>query len=314
MLDSPAAHPIDVGKLAARQTDPVTFIPDESLTVGPTPTAESQSPSAGTSSASTSDSPLFPYPTQDADDCGDCGADNNSYAKRVVEGALIVAAVALILAVVFWRAIRLRRRDRPLRQFFRPPSRSGVHRSVSRPSTVPRTTGLPPTHGPPPSVICDYSLATPVPLLHRGDVGLQGHRRGRGRRTHAGDIDGRGRRGPVTHPDDPNEFLPEYDDKDVLPRYQDIEAGMAAGRDNVVGVVGAGAADAPDRVEDAGRMAGVGAALGRSPNGDAGHSHTDLLVAGERRSVLPSEDEHVYPPPPSSAESHEGHGHVQRHD
>ena len=36
------------------------------------------------------------------------------------------------------------------------------------------------------------------------------------------------RRGPIRHPED-GEELPEYDDKDVLPRYQDVEAGLVPG-------------------------------------------------------------------------------------
>lgn len=196
---------------------------------------------------------------------------------------------ALLTHLATPRIIRLRRTDRPLRDFFRALPDSPPHRSVSRPSHVPRTTGLPPTRGPPAHLIYD-SLTTPVPLMHHS-----GPRRGRGRRTYAGDIGVGGRRGAVAHPDDPNEFLPEYDDKDRLPRYQDLEAAAAARI-----ILGADLG----RVDDAGRMVGVGTGLGRRPNGEAGQSDTDLLV-GEPLSAV-SEDEHAYPPM-SSTGSHEGH-------
>ena len=151
-----------------------------------------------------------------------------------VEGALMVVAVALVIVVVLWRyvasvkcslhciqigtprIVRLRRNGRPAREFFRAHPQPDV---PPRPRELPRTTGLPHAYAPPVSVIYD-SLATPVPLLHRGEVP---DRRRRGRRTHAGDVDARGRRGNIAHPDDPDEFLPEYDDKDILPKYQDVQ-------------------------------------------------------------------------------------------
>ncbi|KAH9856262.1 hypothetical protein C2E23DRAFT_510822 [Lenzites betulinus] len=285
-------------KLVARQTstDPVSFIPAASLTADPTSTTAS---SANAASSSTSDTPLFPSPTGNPDTCESCDTENNVFTKKAIEGALIVVAVALILALTFWRTIRLRRRGRPLGHFFRAspsPSRNGSY--VSRPAHVPRTTGLPPTQAPHASLIYD-SLTAPAPLMHRGDTLPYGPRRGRGRRTYAGDIDGRGRRGTIAHPDDPNEFLPEYDDKDRLPRYQDLE--MGAGGGGAYRVPG----DDLGRMGDAGRMAGVGALLGMRPNRDDGHSDTNLLAAA-------SEDEHAYPPAISSAGSHEGHDDTHR--
>ncbi|KAI0370938.1 hypothetical protein BV20DRAFT_966028 [Pilatotrama ljubarskyi] len=206
--------------------------------------------------------------------------------QSAVEGALIVAAIALMASLTMWRAMRLRRKNRPLRDFFRVSSPERSSSIPTRPPTVPRTTGLPPTSAPPASVIYD-TLSPPLPLAYRGD----GQRRGRGRRTYAGDIDAAGRRGPVTHPEDPNEVLPEYDDKDVLPRYQDLETGTGAGSGRGIGGMMPGEVGG-----DAGRMAGVGTMFGRSPNGDGGMSDTDLLVTRLRASAA-SQDEHVYPPP-----------------
>lgn len=120
-----------------------------------------------------------------------------------------------------------------------------------------------------------------------------------------------GRRGPITHPDDPEEYLPEYDDKDVLPRYQDLEAGRTGETGSAPERTGAG--DDLGRVSDAGRMVGVGAGMmGRSPNRDGGTSDTDPLVMRMQLSGATSDDDHVYPPM-SSAGSHEGHGDLQRH-
>ncbi|KAI9057575.1 hypothetical protein FKP32DRAFT_1598149 [Trametes sanguinea] len=163
--------------------------------------------------------------------------------------------------------------------------------------------------------------------------------RGRSRRTHAADVDARGRRGLVRHPED-GEELPEYDDKDVLPRYQDVEAGLvpgstarpAPGPGPVPGAaMGHGAppeARDVERREDPGQMVGVGTLMmGRSPNGDGGTSDTDPLVTrsgtgsenGNRTEMgTTSEDrehcDHAYPPPMSSAGSHEGYGDPRRHD
>lgn len=121
-----------------------------------------------------------------------------------------------------------------------------------------------------------------------------------------------GRRGPIAHPDDPEEYLPEYDDKDVLPRYQDLESGRAG--DTGSSPVGVGSEEEDlGRISDAGRMVGVGAGMmGRSPNRDGGTSDTDPLVMRMQLSGTTSEDDHVYPPM-SSAGSHEGHGDLQRH-
>ncbi|KAI0350989.1 hypothetical protein OH77DRAFT_989574 [Trametes cingulata] len=296
-LSEPTQMPVDRGEVKARATDPVSFIPADSLTAG--------SPSTAGTPTSTTDTPFFPSPSGYCDGCEVENSKNAEYIKSAVEGALIVAAVALMLSLTMWRALRLRRKRRPLRDFFRVRSHQHTSSVPTRPPTVPRTTGLPPTSGPPASVIYD-TLSPPLPLAHRNG------RRGRGRRTYAGDIDAAGRRGPIAHPEDPNEVLPEYDDKDVLPRYQDLEGGgsiASAGGPlpGVTGLQGVG--------EDAGRMAGVGTMLGRSPNGDGGTSDTDPLVTRLRMSAV-SEDghEHAYPPPMSSAESHEGHGSVQRHD
>ncbi|KAL1937915.1 hypothetical protein VTO73DRAFT_12665 [Trametes versicolor] len=272
-------------RLAARQADSASL----TSTVSSSTSGSTAASTTSASASATSDTPLFPSPTNDPNECVNCETDNSIYTKRAVEGALIVVAVALVLTMLLWRIIRLRRTDRPLRDFFRALPDSPPHRSVSRPSHVPRTTGLPPTRGPPAHLIYD-SLTTPVPLMHHS-----GPRRGRGRRTYAGDIGVGGRRGAVAHPDDPNEFLPEYDDKDRLPRYQDLEAAAAARI-----ILGADLG----RVDDAGRMVGVGTGLGRRPNGEAGQSDTDLLV-GEPLSAV-SEDEHAYPPM-SSTGSHEGH-------
>ncbi|KAI0830086.1 hypothetical protein BC628DRAFT_1356312 [Trametes gibbosa] len=292
------ADPSEALRLVARQTNSASSISAASLTADPALTTAS---SVNAASSSTTDSPLFPYPSDDPNNCDNCNTENNVFTKRAVEGALIVAAVVLIIVSILWRTIRLRRSDRPLKHFFRfSPSPSPPGSYVSRPAQVPRTTGLPPTQAPHASLIYD-SLTIPAPLLHRDDTLGYGQRRGRGRRTYAGDIDGSGRRGTVTHPDDPNEFLPEYDDKDRLPRYQDLELGT--GRGGISGGLGGGDLG---RMGHAGRMAGVGTMLGRRPNGDGGQSDTDLLVAA-------SEEEHAYPPAVSSAESHEGHDDTHQH-
>ncbi|KAI0651366.1 hypothetical protein C8Q79DRAFT_897410 [Trametes meyenii] len=271
------------GELAARatETDPVSYIPAQSL--------------AGTLGAvsSTTDTPFFPTPSGYCDGCEIENDKSLDYTKNAVEGALIVVAVALIISLTFWRTMRLRRRNLPLREFFRThPNRSSTN-LVSRPPTVPRTTGLPPTQAPSASVIYD-SLTSPVPLVHRGETLRYGRRHGRGRRTYATDIGAGGRRGTVAHPDDPNEFLPEYDDKDILPRYQDLEAGDRRG--------------APSG-EDEGRMAVIAAMLGRSPNRDGGTSDTDPLVTAMELGGM-SDDGHAYPPTSSvgSHDAHDGHG------
>ena len=156
---------------------------------------------------------------------------------------------------MYGRIVRLRRHGRPARDFFRANPQPDV---PPRPRELPRTTGLPPASAPHVSVIYD-SLATPMPVLHRGEAP---DRRRRGRRTRAGDVDARGRRGDIAHPDDPEEFLPEYDDKDVLPKYQDVQraspsrAGTGAG-ENALGLVGRspnGAGEAGDRVPLVTRM------------------------------------------------------------
>ncbi|KAI0776729.1 hypothetical protein BD413DRAFT_610323 [Trametes elegans] len=287
--------------LVPRQTqtaDPA-YIPADSLTA-----AAAVSTTSSDQASSTTESPFFPTPTSDCDGCEVERTKSSEYTKNAVEGALIVAAVVFIFALMAWRIIRLRRRRRPISDFFRTHSHPHPQSPpTARPPTVPRTTGLPPTRGPPASVICD-SLTAPVPLLHRGETVPHRQRRGRGRRTHAGDIDASGRRGSVAHPDDPNEFLPEYDDKDVLPRYQDLEAGAGGARE--------ASASEVEAAGDAGRMIGVGSLTDRSPNGEGETSDTDLLLSalgiGSR-----SEDGHGGPPPPSSVGSHDGHDSPQRH-
>ncbi|KAI0334172.1 hypothetical protein GY45DRAFT_1343524 [Cubamyces sp. BRFM 1775] len=289
--------------LAVRATNAAAFIPADSLTQGDLPsTTPTGAQTSSTASSTTSDSPFFPTPT----DCASCDPETSSdlkFTKSAVEGALIVAAIALIFAFSMWRVLCLRRENRPLSHFFRIHSHPHTEHSVptARPPTVPRTTGLPPTRAPPASLIVE-TLSAPAPLAQRP-------RRGRGRRTYAGDIDAMGRRGPITHPDDPEENLPEYDDKDVLPRYQDLEAGRARSAPVPTSI-----GEDLGRVSDAGRMVGVGAGMmGRSPNRDGGTSDTDPLVMRMQLSgTATSEDDHVYPPM-SSAGSHEGHGDLQRH-
>ncbi|TBU22147.1 hypothetical protein BD311DRAFT_825744 [Dichomitus squalens] len=151
------------------------------------------------------------------------------------------------------RAVRIRRSGRPMRDFFVAHPQPDV---PPRPRAVPRTTGLPPAPAPPVGVIYD-SLTPPVPLVHRGTL-LAYERRGRTRRVRAGDVDAGGRRGHVAHPDDPDEFLPEYDDKDVLPRYQDVQrahpaVGVGAGGRAPNGV-GEGAGETGDTVPLVTRM------------------------------------------------------------
>ena len=108
----------------------------------------------------------------------------------------------------------------------------------------------------------------------------------------AGDVDARGRRGTIAHPDDPDECLPEYDDKDVLPRYQDVQRADAR-----AGFPGAGAgAEREEGME------------GRSPNraGDAETGDTIPLVTRMRLNSSATLDEgHI--PGLSSSGSHEGH-------
>ncbi|TFK92913.1 hypothetical protein K466DRAFT_181815 [Polyporus arcularius HHB13444] len=168
-----------------------------------------------------------------------------------------------------WRIIRLRRRERPLTHFFRANPQPDV---PERPRTVPRTTGLPSVPPPPASLIYD-TLTSPVPLVHRDP------RRGHTRRTHAGDIDASGRRGPVAHPDDPEEFLPEYDDKDILPRYQDVPREHAA--------------TVPPGLDS------------RSPNGEGGTGDTIPLVTRMPLSSSATLEEGM--PALSSSGSHVGH-------
>ncbi|OSD03754.1 hypothetical protein PYCCODRAFT_1424446 [Trametes coccinea BRFM310] len=312
-----------VHALAARATD--------STTTSPPSTAPS----------TTSETPFFPSPT--GSDCDSCNAEDNKsleFTKNAVEGALIVVAIALILAITTWRMVRLRRHNRPLRHFFRvhshPHSPSSTHLPTGRPSSVPRTTGLPPAPAPPASVIYD-TLVAPVPLAHHPR-----RERGRARRTRAADVDGRGRRGAIRHPED-GEELPEYDDKDVLPRYQDVEAGLVPGPGATAaarpgpgpgpGAAMHAAAAAETRREEPGQMVGVGTLmLGRSPNRDGGTSDTDPLVtrtvamsgsgpdAEAEMGAATSEDGdhhdqcHAYPPPMSSAGSHEGYGDPRMHD
>ncbi|KAI0696367.1 hypothetical protein C8T65DRAFT_663708 [Cerioporus squamosus] len=171
-------------------------------------------PSSTSSASRTSDVPFFPSPTATVE-------SNDSrlrFTKSAVEGALVAAAAVVVIALCVWRIVRLRRKQRPLTHFFRAHPQPDV---PERPRSVPRTTGLPPVPAPPESLIYD-TLSTPASLVHREP------RRGRTRRTRAGDIDGGGRRGTIAHPDDPEEFLPEYDDKDVLPRYQDVQRDHAA--------------------------------------------------------------------------------------
>ncbi|KAI8972544.1 hypothetical protein BD414DRAFT_581217 [Trametes punicea] len=323
---TPAPASFD-GRVLLRAPSSISVIPVQELVANPSSSVSS----SGTPSApsSTSDTPFFPSPT--GSDCESCSEENSKslqFTKNAVEGALIVVAVILILSATSWRFIRLHRNRRPLRDFFRVHSHPHPHSTVpSRPPTVPRTTGLPPTRPPPASVIYDSLAAPPVPLVSAPS----GARRSRGRRTRAGDIDARGRRGRIAHPDDPDEELPEYDDKDVLPRYQDLEAGVgraAAGTDvpsplgaggdaGASGDAGRGSGEDMGRVGGAGQMVGVGTAMmGRSANGEGGTSDTDPLVTRMRPSTAAagtSEDDHAYPPPMSSAESHEGHGVVQRH-
>lgn len=213
-----------------------------------------------------------------------------------VEGALMVVAVALVIVVVLWRyvasvkcslhciqigtprIVRLRRNGRPAREFFRAHPQPDV---PPRPRELPRTTGLPHAYAPPVSVIYD-SLATPVPLLHRGEVP---DRRRRGRRTHAGDVDARGRRGNIAHPDDPDEFLPEYDDKDILPKYQDVQRASPSRL---------GAGENGSSLE------------GRSPNGvgETG-DRVPLVTRMQLSSSATLDDANL--PGTSSAGSHEGH-------
>ena len=151
----------------------------------------------------------------------------------------------------------------------------------ARPATVPRTTGLPPNLPSPPAAA----------VLHDALGGPERHHRRRGRRTRAGDIDAGGRRGAFVHPDDPDEFLPEYDDKDVLPRYQDVQSERA----------GSGSM---------GRMSALRGLVGRSSGGGSGGSGreevmdtiplvTRLPAAANSSTTL---DVVV-----SSAGSHEGH-------
>lgn len=123
-----------------------------------------------------------------------------------------------------------------------------------------------------------------MPVLHRGDTT---DRRRRGRRTRAGDVDARGRRGDIAHPDDPDEFLPEYDDKDVLPRYQDVpraSASRAEARagENTMGLEG------------------------RSPNGAGGMGdRIPLVTRMQLSSSATLDDANLHGM--SSASSHEGH-------
>ncbi|KAI1790882.1 hypothetical protein LXA43DRAFT_973400 [Ganoderma leucocontextum] len=190
----------------------------------------------------------------------------------------MVVAVALVIVLVLWRIVRLRRYGRPAREFFRAHPQPDV---PPRPRELPRTTGLPHASAPHVSVIYD-SLATPLPLLHRGEVP---DRRRRGRRTRAGDVDARGRRGDIAHPDDPDEFLPEYDDKDILPRYQDLQHASASR---------AGAGETGPSLE------------GRSPNGAGGTGDTIPLVTRMQLSSSATLDD-ANPRGMSSAGSHEGH-------
>ncbi|KAI0752106.1 hypothetical protein C8Q74DRAFT_1373895 [Fomes fomentarius] len=216
--------------LTARQATDSTSTSSSPLTSesstgsGTTTAAGSASTSSGTSASSTavtssttrasttSDQPFFPYPsTTETPPTDSRGLE---FTKNAVEGALIIAAVALIIALTLWRLVKLRRRNRPLGHFFRAEPQPDV---PARRRAVPRTTGLPPIPAPPAAVICDM-----LPMHVSAPHGER--RRGRGHRPHAGDIDAGGRRGNIAHPDDPDEFLPVYDDKDVLPRYQDVES------------------------------------------------------------------------------------------
>ncbi|KAI0742621.1 hypothetical protein C8Q80DRAFT_1189738 [Daedaleopsis nitida] len=226
----------------APSTNPLTFTATGTPT---TPSANGAGTSITTTASITSDSPFFPSPTGETVN----HQENVEFTKNAVEGALIIAATALIIALTLWRIVKLRRHDRPLGHFFRSESQpDGV---PARPRAVPRTTGLPSVPPPPSSYICDL---LPTTVLH-GE-----RRRGRGRRAHADDIDVGGRRGNIQHPDDPNEYLPEYDDKDMLPRYQDLESSSATPR--------------------------PGAHVnGRSPNGERAMSDTIPLVT---RLQLPS--------------------------
>ncbi|KAH9916304.1 uncharacterized protein BXZ73DRAFT_22181, partial [Epithele typhae] len=135
------------------------------------------------------------------------------------------------------RLIVLRRSKRPLRDFFWANPQPDV---PARPQTVPRTTGLPSISGPPASVI--YATL-PMPPAALAD------RQRRRRRTRGGDIDAGGRRGRLAHPDDPDEFLPVYDDKDVLPKYQDVEqmSGGGSRMGALRGLVGLGHGSAEQR-------------------------------------------------------------------
>ncbi|CDO69982.1 hypothetical protein BN946_scf184836.g56 [Trametes cinnabarina] len=115
--------------------------------------------------------------------------------------------------------------------------------------------------------------------------------------------------------------------KDVLPRYQDIAAGCVPGSARAasapVGLPPAlpSPADASGRAGDEGQMVGIGTVLmGRRPNGDGGTSDTDPLVnrtmsEDHGHGHGPGHGEHAYPPPTSSAGSHEGwHDDPRRHD
>ncbi|TBU56164.1 hypothetical protein BD310DRAFT_883148 [Dichomitus squalens] len=215
-----------------------------SFTGTPTQLVESP-PALSPSGASTFDTPFFPTPTQTQ-----APGDGQSLGrtKIAVEGALVVVAAALIILLSLWRVVRIRRSGRPMRDFFVAHPQPDV---PPRPRAVPRTTGLPPAPAPPVGVIYD-SLTPPVPLVHRGAYER------RTRRVRAGDVDAGGRRGHVAHPDDPDEFLPEYDDKDVLPRYQDVQrahpaVGVGAGGHAPNGV-GEGAGEAGDTVPLVTRM------------------------------------------------------------
>ncbi|KAI0702567.1 hypothetical protein C8Q76DRAFT_754855 [Earliella scabrosa] len=238
-------------------------------TTTPTSSAISGSSSASitavistTSASSTSDPPFFPSPTG-TPVSGD-GSSGLEFTKNAVESALIVAAIALIIALTSWRLIKLRHQNRPLGHFFRAEPQPDV---PPRPRAVPRTTGLPSVPAPPAAVICDM-----LPMALHGE-----HRRGRGRRTRAGDIGEGGRRGNIAHPDDPDEFLPEYDDKDVLPRYQDVQSSSAA-------------AAAGARWE------------GSAPNGRGGTNDTIPLVT---RMQVPSSTTLEDGRPPASVDSHD---------
>ncbi|PIL26094.1 hypothetical protein GSI_11848 [Ganoderma sinense ZZ0214-1] len=259
-----------------------TSLNDSSSFIGtPTQLAETTSEPSTTVSSSTSDTPFFPSPTVS----GNSEDPSLQHTKNGVESALMVVAVALVIVLVLWRIVRLRRNGRPAREFFRAHPQPDV---PPRPRELPRTTGLPHASAPPVSVIYD-SLATPVPLVHRGEVP---DRRRRGRRTRAGDVDARGRRGNIAHPDDPDEFLPEYDDKDILPKYQDVQRAS------------------PSRV---GVGENVSSLEGRSPNGVGETGDRIPLVTRMQLSSSATLDD-ANPLGVSSAGSHEGHETYEGHD